>query len=76
MGSSTMSAPAQIAQTAQARAVYASRLSQPYNRQLEAAPLWRWLALMIVAAALLLAGWLVALAFLTLARWYLSRLVL
>ena len=70
-----MTAPARHAQTTQERAIYVARLSQPYHRQLAASPLWRWLALMMVAAALLLASWLVAGAVLALARVYLSRLV-
>jgi hypothetical protein len=71
-----MTAPARYAQTPQERAIYAARLSQPYHRQWAASPLWRWLALMVVAAALLLAGWLVAGALLALARAYLSRLAI
>lgn len=63
-------------QTPQARVAHIARFSQPHRRQLSASPFWRWLALMLVAISLLLAGWVVAMAVLALARVYLERLLL
>ena len=71
-----MAPPARHDQMPQVRAAHVARFSQPYRRQLTASPFWRWLALMMVAVALLLAGWVVAGAVLALARVYLERLLL